>query len=718
MKLITRSAVVALCGLVSASAQDFFSELLNPLAPFPAVQAAQTLQPSQNGPWNNDVLIYRVSTDGKTEKLGTFERAGVPTVARLNDGRLLAAFQHFPADDQRNFDRVAASFSSDEGKTWTKPQPIVVDGMEEGLARPFDPTLVPLPDGRVRLYFTSNRSRDFRLSTPQIYSAISSDGVRYTFEPGVRFGVEGRIVIDCAVVLHQGMFHLYSPDNGAVHEFQNNQDNHEPPRAGTGYHATSTDGLNFTRVDDVTLAGPDVRWLGNAQSDGKTITFFATGRGVLTATSADGVSWKPSGHFDIMGADPGAVASKEGGWIILATGPPRNQSQPGAIEPWIRNWLDEMRMFDGLGDNTKMPSTQAISDWGAHWSQGRAQGMGTVRFTHPPMRMQDIQNIVPYGLMAGGHVCPIDHGYFFPKAGVTAEVLAPADGFIVMIAHRTQLRGSTEHQRDYDDYALTIEHSGTHYSLYDLISTLDDSIVGQLDAAMRSRFANKEPGPPLHVRISVKAGQKLGTVTGRSLDFSVVNTRTRLPGLLHPEKYGHYSWRIHMADMFEFFDGDLKSQLLELNARKTPPLGGKIDFDIAGHLAGNWFLEGSGGYAGDLTDPRGYWMGHLAFVRHHLDPARIVISIGDFDGRPRQFAISSNSPDPENITTKDGVVRFELVYVPLDNLGRSIELPPEMRGVQGIALAQVLDGEKLRFEVFPGAQINPAFTERARIYER
>jgi len=106
-------------------------------------------QPDRNrpGPWGNDVIVYRVSTGPAAEKLATFERAGVPTVARMKDGRLIAAFQNFPADDNRNFDRVAVSFSSDEGLTWTKAEPIVINAMDLGLARPFDPTLVPLPDG-------------------------------------------------------------------------------------------------------------------------------------------------------------------------------------------------------------------------------------------------------------------------------------------------------------------------------------------------------------------------------------------------------------------------------------------------------------------------------------------------------------------------------------------------------------------------------------------
>jgi hypothetical protein len=279
------------------------------------------------------VLVYRVDKDGRADKLATFDRAGVPTLARLNDGRLVSAFQHFPKDDNRNFDRVAVRFSNDEGRTWTDATPIIVEGMESGLARAFDPTLVPLPDGRVRIYFTSNRSPDFRRSTPAIYSAVSSNGIHYTFEPGVRFSVEDRIVIDCAAVLHNGVFHLFAPDNGTAKEFMVGPQRHEPPPGGRGYHATSQDGLKFTRVDDVEI--PDQhRWLGNALSDGKRITFFGTAGhgprkpgqprgGVWTSQSSDGSEWQSPTLVDVPGADPGAVAHRDGGWIVVVTGPPR-----------------------------------------------------------------------------------------------------------------------------------------------------------------------------------------------------------------------------------------------------------------------------------------------------------------------------------------------------------------------------------------------------------
>ncbi|MBM3882365.1 MAG: exo-alpha-sialidase [Verrucomicrobia bacterium] len=323
---------------------------------------------SRPGPWDHDVLVYRLSGEGRVEQLATFERAGVPTVARLGDGRLMAAHQHFPANDEVNFDKVAVRFSADEGRSWTAAQVMQLAGLPEGMRFPFDPTLVPLPDGRVRMYFTSLRGRRFDEDRPAIHSAVSEDGVNYAFEPGARFGIEGRPVIDCAVVLHRGVFHLYAPDNGVGRVVggpprgrpadgarrprsdggpggterrppppgiggPGPADSGQRPPPGTGYHATSLDGLTFTRQPDVTIEGQR-RWLGNAQSDGRVITFFGTGEpGLWRATSENGRDWQlgpsvPTGP----GPDPGAVRLRDGSWLLLGTGPPRPGTRRGPLE--------------------------------------------------------------------------------------------------------------------------------------------------------------------------------------------------------------------------------------------------------------------------------------------------------------------------------------------------------------------------------------------------
>ncbi|MFM7798717.1 MAG: hypothetical protein ACKPBA_07005, partial [Planctomycetota bacterium] len=50
-------------------------------------------------PVDNALVVQRIATDGSATTLATFGRADVPSIARLKDGRLLLAFQGFPADD-------------------------------------------------------------------------------------------------------------------------------------------------------------------------------------------------------------------------------------------------------------------------------------------------------------------------------------------------------------------------------------------------------------------------------------------------------------------------------------------------------------------------------------------------------------------------------------------------------------------------------------------
>jgi hypothetical protein len=354
-------------------------------------QATLGIFPPQGnrGPWNNDVDIIRIDAAGNQTNLGAFTGAGVSTVTRMADGRLIAAFQYFSTSDPQRFDRIATSISSDEGKTWSDPFTVQLDGYEVDLMRPFDPTLVALPDGRLRMYFTSNRSPDFRASVPQIYSAISDDGLRYTFEPGVRFGLEGRIVIDCAVAIHQGVFHMIVPNNGSVEEMRQSQQGAGNAGASKGYHAVSKDGLAFTRVDDLNL-GPQDRWLGNMQSDGSELRFFGTGPSSWPISSSDGIQWsRTEPTLRLPGADPAAVRLRDGSWLVLLTSPPRRN-----VSPPLSPWGDDLstppirvtKCDSAYSVAPKLSSgafeTNQAADI-ALGSEGLNKSGGPVRFNHP-----------------------------------------------------------------------------------------------------------------------------------------------------------------------------------------------------------------------------------------------------------------------------------------------------------------------------------------------
>ena len=271
-------------------------------------------QSPRDGPWNRDVLSYR-SSDGVTfkEPVTVVERAGVPNVIVDHSGRLVAVFQWFPFTQRAAFDRVAVAVSSDGGRSWTAPAPMDIAGIPADLQRPFDPTIVQLPDGRYRLYFTSGVASGTGQGNVGIYSAISVDAIRFQFEPGPRFAPSGGTV-DASVVLFRGAWHLFSHNQRA--------------NSGQGYHATSQDGLAFTQQPDVNV-GQGRQWIGNALVDGETLRYYGSGMGgVWSAVSRDGVEWTVDPGVRVDGGDASVVILENGERILLAVGPLRADAGP------------------------------------------------------------------------------------------------------------------------------------------------------------------------------------------------------------------------------------------------------------------------------------------------------------------------------------------------------------------------------------------------------
>ena len=265
-----------------------------------------------DGPWRNDIGVFRVDgRTGEVARVHTFARAGVSSVVRLADGDLLAAFQWFPEGDDRkhSFDRIALSRSTDGGRSWSAPRTAEIKGLSDDERAPFDPTLVALDDGRVRLYMTRNAKPGSGPSFPRIGSAISSDGERFKIEDGVRFAVEGTPVIDCAVARFGPAWHLVCPiqDGG-----------------GRAYHAISDDGIRFTRVAEI-VREPNARWLGALTAVSGAMRFYGTSdRGIWCAQSVDGVAWTRIDGADaaiskVPGADPGVAFLPNGDAIVTAT---------------------------------------------------------------------------------------------------------------------------------------------------------------------------------------------------------------------------------------------------------------------------------------------------------------------------------------------------------------------------------------------------------------
>jgi hypothetical protein len=354
------------------------------------------------------------------------------------------------------------------------------------------------------------------------------------------------------------------------------------------------------------------------------------------------------------------------------------------------------------------------------WSRGRAVGKGPVKLEHFPLRVEDISHINPMGMMASGHTTPTDHLYLVAKQSQSKDklydVLAVADGHVVVIQWRPNPRGGQPDPTVFDravDLKVVLEHSANVWSYVDHLVKVEEFIRQQAGQRL-------QPGQPVQVRVPVKAGQVIGKVTGGfTFDFALIDTTVTRTGFVVPGQFLHRDpWKLHTVDPFDYVDEPLRSQLLAFNPRKAPPLGGKIDHDVDGRLVGNWYREGTGGYAG-LSRRWDYWVGHLAFAYHHVNPSIIIISVGEWDGRAQQFAVRGNSPDPAAVGRAEGMVKYSLIAPQIDNrTGQPFAESPER--YYGTMLVELLQDRKLRLEIFPGKPSNEVtgFSSAARLYER
>ncbi|MEX0881705.1 MAG: hypothetical protein WDZ34_02435 [Candidatus Saccharimonadales bacterium] len=363
--------------------------------------------------------------------------------------------------------------------------------------------------------------------------------------------------------------------------------------------------------------------------------------------------------------------------------------------------------------NSNQPAATKAVKAGQLLSGGKCQGTDKLTFTHLPMRPQDFSILIPYGLVVGDHVTPIDHQYFSPADYKSPRdaypVYAMADATITDIQPRTNERGT--------EYRFVFTYSCTSLYYYDLVT----SLAPKLKQAYDSR----------RVEIPVKAGEKIGAIGGQTLDFAYWDTDKPLTGFIKPSSYDAEAWKLYTADPYPRYTKELRELLTARNPRVAEPIAGKIDYDQPGKLIGNWFLEGTNGYAGHQgTQGGSYATGHLSFAPEHFDPSFFVISMGNYNGQPAQFVTKANKPDPADVSQASGLVKYELVqinYLKADGSfwNRTSFAKPikadNSNSVVGVVLVQLIDGgNKLKFQAFPSKTASQVsgFTSAAKTYER
>jgi hypothetical protein len=365
------------------------------------------------------------------------------------------------------------------------------------------------------------------------------------------------------------------------------------------------------------------------------------------------------------------------------------------------------------------PDSAAVTA-GKNLSAGSCQGEGVPnKLSSSPVKDADFRYVEPYGLMVGGHVTPIDHEYFdmrdpSEKKSIY-EIRAMGDSRISGIGTRVNpTTNSTE-------YRIVFSVSCTFLYYYDLVTDLEPDVKQFYDA-----HAGKFDATTF---MPVKAGQLIGHIDGRTMDFAVWDTTKPLQGFLAPEHYVE-SWKFYTADPMDYYTDDLKAFMLTKSLRTAAPISGKIDYDIKGKLVGNWFQVGSNGYIGRPDGTPG-WTGHLAIAPEHFDPTGYIMSIGYLnDKNGAQYSLSKTAPDPATIGVEAGLTKYDLFspawqtasggsWDQLSYVSGGLTLVNSGSSV-GCALTQLQDNGQLKFETIMGKSCSGVvgFTDQAILYER
>ena len=359
----------------------------------------------------------------------------------------------------------------------------------------------------------------------------------------------------------------------------------------------------------------------------------------------------------------------------------------------------------------------------------------SISFTSPVIPLDQLAPSVPYGAMIGGHVTPIDHAYLGlkplykdPATRTDADyvpISAPADGVITSISNL----GSPTSIR------VVMEHGCNVATVYMVINKLSGVL-----ASYASEFATN--GANRQVSIPIKAGQEFARQRDNAMDFNVWDGTQWLSGFANPLSYiTGDAWKPYTADPLPFFTPTIRSAMEAVMQHSAAPRFGKIDWDVIGAAAGNWYLDGTFGYGGHLLTefqnatsdiPGGqvngkndYSWSHLAIAPHEVDSTKWIFSTGwwsDPAGDPHQMmlTIDGSKPTPDKLTAANGLVAYQLTsFVPNEPAGTPARIPgttaPFAVGYTlGTGFPQGVVGLQVNSDGSLSVEINTAITDSAK----
>jgi hypothetical protein len=300
-------------------------------------------------------------------------------------------------------------------------------------------------------------------------------------------------------------------------------------------------------------------------------------------------------------------------------------------------------------------------------------GTRTALFTVSPIALSEVHGWVPLGNISPPlHTFPTAHQYLFHTlAGTplhTVPVVSPGDIVIIGASQRTYSADSRT------DYTVIFASCREVTGLFNHLATVDPSFSSRLAPFDQMCFTSSSPpaysdcsSRPLSIPIA--AGAPLGTAGGvpglLAWDFGLRDARRAPIAYANPARWhrgGVAGDLLHVVAPSDYYAEPVASEIAgrlgrgDGSERRTaPPIGGSLDFDVAGTAQGAWFNSAQ------LTE--GAESPHLAIVPGNIDPTEFAVSgstslpgYGSRLGYWRPAASGLVNPAPRTIVP-DGQIR-------------------------------------------------------------
>jgi len=234
---------------------------------------------TNDGPWNHRVMSA-TSGDGLTwvkDAPVISDQASVPDAILDNDGNIRIYYI-----DWYNGHVISVALSHD-GVNWIYKKTTIqgeVAGSQEAIS-PVDPDIVLLPDGRYRLFY---------MYAGKIYSAVSSYGINFVKEDGVRYQHE-TTVYDPDVVKMGDVWRMFVS------------------LGLRNLSTVSTDGLSFSRENELPFDGSVSCTI--PLENGYRMYYMKQG-GIFSSFSSDGGNWAFEGLRLDNAGDPTIIHLQSG----------------------------------------------------------------------------------------------------------------------------------------------------------------------------------------------------------------------------------------------------------------------------------------------------------------------------------------------------------------------------------------------------------------------